>query len=367
MILVFATTNLYANTIDESLKSVMRIYHVPVVGYAIINGNKIVAAKTLSIDPNIKVTKHSLFQAASISKSVSAYGALILVEKKKLKLDNAANSYLVNWKIPANKFNRDDPVTLKQLLNMTSGLSVSGFAGYSQGERLPSLINILDGTPPANNAPIRVFYTPGSHYFYSGGSFQVLQQLIVDQSHQKFNQFMFHQVLKPLHMKDSLYQYPLPSILHKKVIPGFWSDGKMLKGGWNNYAIAASGGLWSTPTDLAKFAINIVRSYQGKSSALISKSMAQRMLKRGQHTDFGLGVVINGHGRSLNFRKNGHNFGYHCQLLMFPNTGQGIVMMTNSENGMDVINYMIPVIVHNYHMPRYFPFFDELAVIPDYV
>jgi len=76
--------------------------------------------------------------------------------------------------------------------------------------------------------------------------------------------------------------------------------------------------------------------------------------------------VVSGQGNSLNFRKNGHNYGYHNELLMFPNTGQGIVMMTNSENGMEVINYMIPIIAHEYAMPRYFPFFDELMPIPIY-
>ena len=140
----------------------------------------------------------------------------------------------------------------------------------------------------------------------------------------------------------------------------------MLKGGWNNYAISASGGLWSTPSDLAQFAINIVKSYKGKRNAFISKPLAINMLTRSANTSFGLGVVINGHGRSLNFRKNGHNLGYHDQLIMFPNTGQGIVIMTDSENGMVVINYILPIIAKKYHWPCYFPVAFELVVIPKF-
>jgi len=138
----------------------------------------------------------------------------------------------------------------------------------------------------------------------------------------------------------------------------------MVKGGWNNYAIAASGGLWSTPSDLAKFSINIAKSYKGNNQGLIPQSLAMDMLTRQKNTDFGLGVVVNGQGRTLNFRKGGHNLGYHNELLMFPNTGQGIVIMTNSENGTAVINYIVPIISHAYRWPCYFPYFDELVVIP---
>jgi CubicO group peptidase (beta-lactamase class C family) len=354
-----------AASLDNSIKTAMRLYHVPVVGYAIINDNKIVAVRTISIDPKIKANKNSLFQAASISKSVSAYGFLKLANQHHIAMNTPANKLLSTWKIPVNKFNRHDPVTMQKILDMTSGLSVSGFPGYRQGLPLPTLKEILDGKPPANSKPIRVFYSPGDHYFYSGGSYQVLQQIIVDLSKQPFSEYMSKAVLLPIGMNHSYYQYPLSKQLRKQAIPGFWANGKVLHGGWNNYAIGASGGLWSTPTDLAKFALNVTDSYMGRNGGLISQKLAKKMLTRGKHSDFGLGVIVSGKGRSLNFRKNGHNYGYHNEMLMFPNTGQGIVMMSDSENGMDVLNYAIPLIAHKYHMPYYFPYFDELISIPD--
>ena len=143
--------------IDSFLIKAMKAFHVPVVGYAIINDNKIVSAKTISIDSNIHVSVNSLFQAASISKSVSAYGTLKLISQGKFKLSDPANKLLKSWKIPKKKFNRHDPISIKQILNMTSGLSVSGYPGYTQGRSLPSLIDILNGAPPANSPPIRVF------------------------------------------------------------------------------------------------------------------------------------------------------------------------------------------------------------------
>lgn len=351
-------------TLNAALIHAMQTYHVPVVGYAIIANNKIIVADTLSIDPKIKVTKNSIFQAASISKSVSAYGALKLVAQHKLDLDQSVNSQLTSWQIPTNKFNKHNPVTLRELLTMTSGLSVSGFPGHEQDQPLPTLKEILEGKPRANTAPIRVFYSPGTKYYYSGGAFQVLQQLVEDTTQQPFSTWMNKEVLQPLEMQHSIFQYPLNTTLRAQAIPGFNYAGTMIKKGWNNYAVAGAGGLWSTPTDLAKFALNITISYHA--NGFLPKTLATEMLTRQKNTDYGLGVVVNGSGRTLNFRKAGHNLGYHSQLLMFPNTGDGIVVMTNSENGEYVINYFIALVAKQNKWPCYFPFFDELISIPDY-
>jgi len=353
-----------SSDIRSELIVAMKAYHIPVVGYAIIDHYKIISFNTLSIDEKIKVSSHSLFQAASISKSVSAYGALKLVSQGKLRLDTSINNQLISWKIPVNDYNKTNPVTLRQLLNMTSGLSVSGFPGYRQGEKLPTLKEVLNGQPPSNTPPITVFYQPGSKYFYSGGAFEVLEQLIEDVTKQPFNQWMNTEILNPLSMKDSTYQYPLCENLKSLAIPGFLLDGKKIQGGWNNYSIAGAGGLWSTPTDVAKFFINVSQAYLGRNNTLITQFVAKEMLTRQKNTDYGLGFVINGKHQTLNFRKAGHNLGYHNEIIMFPNLGKGAVIMTNSENGEYIINYIIAIIAQKYHWPCYFPFFDELIMIP---
>jgi CubicO group peptidase (beta-lactamase class C family) len=362
---IFTSCFAYKNDnsdINHELIIAMKTYHVPVVGYAIIKDYKIIAAKTLSIDPALRVADNSLFQAASISKSISAYGALALVTQGKLSLDAPVNDQLITWKIPENKYNQ---VTLRQLLDMTSGLSVSGFPGHAQGEKLPTLNEVLDGKPPANTPPVRIFYKPGTEYFYSGGAFQVLEKLIEDITKQSFQRWMEKEILKPLTMNNSIFQYPLNKKLTANAVPGYLHDGTMIKGGWYNYAVASAGGAWSTPTDIAKFAISVSNAYLGKENSLISQSVATDMLTRQKNTDYGLGVVMNGNGRTLNFRKAGHNTGYHNEMIMFPNSGDGVVIMTNSEKGENIINYIIPFIAQKYHWPCYFPFFDELIVIPE--
>lgn len=350
--------------IDDQLKQAMVAFQVPVVGYAIIDNHHIVAANTMSIDPALKVTEDSLFQAASISKSVAALTALHLLAQQKYKLDMPVNDYLKRWKIPENAFTHQHPVTPRQLMNMTSGLSVSGFLGYAQHKPLPHLIELLEGKPPANNAAVRVFFQPGSRYFYSGGSTQVLQVLIEDLSRQAFSNYATQQILAPLKMQHSTYQFPLQH--RKHAVPAFDWGGKPIAQGWRNYAIPAAGGLWSTPTDLAKFIIGISQAYRGKESNIISQPIAQSMLTRGEHTSFGLGVIVNGNHHTLNFRKSGHNRGYISQVIMFPNAGKGLAIMTNAESGMELIHYIIPFIARHYQWPCFFPITDELMTIPEF-
>lgn len=353
--------------INNNLKSLMQAYHVPVVSYAIIEDNKIVAAQALSIDPKITVNSQSIFQAASISKSVNAYAALLLVSVGKLFLDTPINEQLTSWKVPTNNYDRDHPVTLRQILSMTSGLSVSGFPGYRQGALLPTPLQVLNGQAPANTPAITVFYEPGSQYFYSGGGFQVLEQMMTDVTQQpNFESLLQTLVFKRLAMTNSFSHYPLSKAESKRAVPAFDSNNQIVYGGWDNYAIGGAGGMWSTPTDLAKFLIAVSAAYKNKDSKLLPKNLAQQMLTRQNNSSFGLGVVVNGSGSNLNFRKGGHNTGYHSEVIMFPNSGQGLAIMTDSESGTEVINHILPIIAHDMNWPCYFPAIDELATIPEY-
>ena len=354
LLMTFYALPLWANNLNNTLRSLMQQHHVPVTGYAIIDHNRIVAAHTLSCNLSIPVSKKSLFQAASISKSLAATAALLLVDQSKLNVNLPANDYLLKWKIPQNQYNKQQPVLVKQLLNMTSGLSVAGFPGYAKDAPLPTPIELLKGTPPTNTPAIHVIYTPGTQYFYSGGGYQVLQQVISDITHTPMTTFMNKKILPQLGMTHSIFQYPLINKHYlSKAIPGYLSGKhpRPIEGGWHNYASTAAAGLWSTPTDLAKFAINISKSYQGE-KGLLSKSTVKKMITQEAHTPFGLGVKVKNQGNKLYFSKGGHNLGYYSFLVMFPNKGKGLVIMTNSENGLSVINQFIPVVAKQYNWPN---------------
>jgi CubicO group peptidase (beta-lactamase class C family) len=292
-----------------------------------------------------------------------------LVEAGKLDLNKPVNQQLKSWKIPGGEY--ADQITAKHCLTMTSGLCYgefkTSFPGYKQSQSLPTLQNILDGREPATNvgSPVRSSYRPGSVYSYSGAGFMVLQKLIEDATGTAFAKFLDEQVLPSMSMTQSTFECPLGKAHRNLAVPGFDKFGKINNAGWYNIPYTASGGLWSTPSDLAKFSLQIAKVYQCGGS--FPPSLLSMMLEPQENSIFGLGIVVDGKGKFLNFRKNGHNTGYRNELLMFPNTGQGIVVMTNSANGIALINEFIDFIAKQQQWPDYSTNFDELGCYPDSV
>lgn len=354
--------------IDTTANKLMQEYKVPVVSITIFDNNKIVYAKAYSIDPSIHPNIDSFFQPASIGKSLTAFGTLLLAQHEHLDLDQDINDELHSWAVPDNDYTKHEKVTMRNIMNMTSGLSVSGFGGYSPQQPLPSLIQILNGTPPANNQPVRVFYTPGSRYYYSGGGYEVLQQLVQDHAQTSFANTMQKTVLGPLHLINTYEAPSVPDNVSSRIIPAFLDAQHPISGGWRRMPETGAAGGWTTPTDLAQFAIAINQSYQGK--GLLSQALTQQMLTRSDaksgtpNGDMGLGFVVNGSGNTLNFRKQGHNTGYRNWLISFPNSGQGMVIMTDSETAMPLLQQLIKVVGEQYHWPIYYPIVDESEFVP---
>jgi CubicO group peptidase (beta-lactamase class C family) len=348
--------------IDYFLIKLMQQHNISVVGYAIIDKYKIIAGNTLSTCNNLIVNKSSLFQACSLSKPVTALGVLILQSQGKIDLDKPLNSQLTTWKIPTETFEPN----IRQCLNMTSGLCYRElnptFLPYTQDMPVPTLTDILNGQLPATNFSISLQSMPGSIYNYSGASYMVLQQLIEDVTNEPFSIFIEKNVLAPLGMIDSHFKQPLPAEHKKRAIPGFGANNQMLKNGWDNIPTLASGGLWSTPSDIANLILSISHGYLAKSS-VISKNIALELLKFQKNTTFGLGVSLDGEKMSLNFRKNGKNRGYHNEFIMFPEVGQGAVIMTNSINGMSLIKDFIEFISREFNWQSFSLNFDEQIIL----
>ena len=281
-----------------------------------------------------EVTERTLFQAASVSKAVTSVGALRLVEEGELELDGEVNSRLVRWKIPTNRFTRQRAVTLRHILTHTAGFTVSGFRGYAQDEKIPGLLQILDGRPPANNEPIRVTGEPGRAYRYSGGGFTVLQALLEDVTGKRFGPLMDHLVLRPAGMRSSRFEQPLGSRASRLAAVGHDAHGKPIEGGWHAHPELAAAGLWTTAEDLARLGLEISREVEGKSERLLSPRMAREMVRR-QKGRMGLGWGISRRGRYRTVEHDGWNLGYRSQLCIGAG-GPVVAVMTNSDRGNEV-------------------------------
>lgn len=335
----------------------MAHYHVPGVSIAVINNGQIEWAKGYGVveaGHGDAVTTDTLFQAASISKPVAAMAALALVQSGRLSLDENVNSKLASWKVPDNEFTRDQKVTLRRLLSHSAGLNVEDVGSYASGEPLPTLVQALDGLQPAHSDPVRVQTVPGGTWRYSGGGYSVVQQLLIDVMATPFPELMHALVLGKIGMTSSTFRQPLPADLEPLAATGHEVSGEPLEGRWYAFPQAAAAGLWTTPSDLARFAIEIQRSYKGQSNAVLSADMTKQMLT--PHLGgYGLGLWLGGQGAAASFSHPGQNQGYTCILFGYLETGQGAVVMTNGDGGNGLFNEILRAIAHEYAWPDYRP------------
>lgn len=329
--------------------------NVPGLSVALIHNGKVEWARGFGVKKigGAPVTPDTLFQAASISKPVFALGVLRLVDQGKLDLDTDINRYLKSWKLPENEFTRTTKVTLREILSHSAGITVHGFPGYASDEALPSVVQILDGAKPANTEAIRVDATPGTLYRYSGGGYVIAQQLLADVTGVPTPTYMHEAVLAPLGMSHSTYEQPLPTKRKSEVALAYNSAGKPVNGGFHIYPELAAAGLWTTPTDLARYAIGVQQMLTDKSKQVISASLARKMLTpvRGQH---GLGPMVGGPPEHRFFTHSGGNEGYRCILIAYEN-GDGIVVMTNADNGSMLMDEVVRTVALDYQWKEFAP------------
>jgi CubicO group peptidase (beta-lactamase class C family) len=329
----------------------MKHYKVPGVSVAVINNGKVEWAKGYGereAGTNQPVTAETLFQAASISKPVASTVALRMVQDRKLSLDEDVNNKLVSWKMPENEFTKEKKVTLRALLSHSAGTSVSGFPGYAATvTTLPTISQILDGVAPANTKPVRVEAPIGKEWSYSGGGITIMQQLVSDVSGKPFETIAKELVLRKIGMENSTFEQPLPKSLHAKAAAAHNDKGEMIAGRWHAYPEMAAAGLWTTPTDLARFAVELQQAYKGATGKVLAPETVRQMFTA-QIGGSGLGIGLNGKGEAARFSHGGSNEGYRCTFVAYKETGQGAVIMTNSDNGDPLVNEVLRSIAAEY-------------------
>jgi CubicO group peptidase (beta-lactamase class C family) len=214
-------------------------------------------------------------------------------------------------------------------------LSVSGFYGYDTNDSIPTLIQVLDGVRPANSAAIRVEIVPRSKWRYSGGGYTVMQQMIADTTGKQFPEFMRDTVLNPLGMTNSTYEQPLPQKLCGLSATGYYANGEAVKGRWHVYPEMAAAGLWTTASDLARFAIGVQRALAGDSNPVLSPSMTHQMLtvqNPSLSADDGLGVFLAGSEQTIQFQHTGRNAGFDSYMVAYAHAGNGVVILINAND-----------------------------------
>lgn len=318
-----------------TLEERMKFYHANGVSIAVIKDYKIEWAKGYGWADSLEqkpVTTKTLFQAGSNSKSLNAVGVLKLVQDGKLNLNADINTYLKSWKFPYDSLSKGKKITIANLLSHTGGISVHGFDGYKKGEKIPTIKQILDGHKPANSEAIRSIYQPSIKYEYSGGGTTISQLIIEDVTGKSYDEYMWKNVLKPMGMTNSSYTQPPPATIHDLLATGYYNDGKTVEGKYHIYPEQAAAGLWTNPTDLAKYVIETQLSLQGKSQKVLSKDMTKVRLTPYIDDKAALGVFIINKNGVKNFEHGGVDEGFVSQYIGTLEGGNGVVVMTNTYN-----------------------------------
>lgn len=318
----------------HTLADRMAQLHIPGVSIAVVHNGVIEWAEGFGVRElgGPAVNAETLFQAGSISKPVAAMAALHLVQEGKLSLDSDVNKQLTSWKIPPSAAAPNAEVTLRELLTHTAGFTVHGFPGYARGEPVPTLVQVLNGEPPANSKPIRLETVPGSRWNYSGGGYTVMQQLLIDVTKEPFPKLLHDTVLAPIGMTRSTYQQPLPADIQSNAAKPYTDAGKAVPGGAHTYPEMAAAGLWTTPSDLSKYIIENQESLQGKANHVLSQHMTEEMMTPGKGS-WGLGLEIGGSASNRYFSHGGVNEGFESLFVGYEHGGDGAAVMTNAQGG----------------------------------
>ncbi|UQB67906.1 serine hydrolase domain-containing protein [Epilithonimonas zeae] len=311
-----------------TLKERMTFYNMNAVSIAVIRDYKVEWAKAYGyadVAENRKATPQTLFQAASISKSINSLGVLKLVEQGKLGLDDDINNYLKTWKFPYDSLSKGKKISIANLLSHKAGLSVHGFGGYQKGTELPTIIQILNGQKPANSPAVQSVFEPNLKFQYSGGGTTISQLILESTTGEKYEDYMLKNVLTPLGMTRSSYNQP-PSPDKEKLLATAYNNGKEVNGKYHIYPEKAAAGLWTNPNDLAKYIIETQLSLLGKSNKILSKEMSQKRIENNY------GVFLNDFKGTKYFAHSGGNEGFVCYYIGSVEDGNGLVVMTNGNN-----------------------------------
>jgi CubicO group peptidase (beta-lactamase class C family) len=148
-----------------------------------------------------------------------------------------------------------------------------------------------------------------------------------------FEQIAREWVLGPLAMTNSTYEQPLPAERANQAARAHNPRGARMGDPWHVYPEHAAAGLWTTPTDLAKFAIEVQKSLIAQSNRVFSQTMMQEMVTPVGVGPFAVGFQIEKQGEGWYFMHGGSNWGFQCDLIAHRIKGYGVVIMTNSDNG----------------------------------
>lgn len=314
-------------------------FEVPGVAVALVRDGQLTWSKgygQADTARSVPVTPSTVFQVGSISKPVTAWGVMRLVQQGKLDLDAPVERYLTRWHLPPSPFHADG-VTIRRLLSHSAGLNAQDYSPIAT-RPLPSLEQSLSGESGGADArsgsdDVRITMAPGRQHSYSNGGYTLLQLAIEEVTGEPFARYMQREILDPLGMTHS--SFTSRTNQRSRTATGYDGDGQAVR--HSALTEQAAGGLRTTVEDLAVFVAAGMTGPHGEPAgrsvltpAGIAALFARHRLPDGSTTSLGYevqtlpdGTRAAGHG--------GKNTGWRGEFLTLPDRREGIVVLTNSD------------------------------------
>jgi CubicO group peptidase (beta-lactamase class C family) len=325
-----------------TLAQVMDSFNVPGVSVAVIKDFEIHWAKgygMADVRTGRAVDTSTRFQAASISKPLTAMAALRLAQEGRLSLDDDVNRLLESWKVPSSEHTRVIPVTPRSLFSHTSGADDGfGFPGYDPAVARPTTVQIVTGEAPSNRGPVLFARAPYQAYKYSGGGVTIMQLALTEVVDRPFADLMQSLVLGPLRMTNSSYQQPMAPADEPKAAHMHDGMGAAMSAPWHVYPEQAAAGLWTTASDLARFVIEVQKAVRGPNGAVLDQARAREMVTPVGVGPYAVGLSVAKRGEGWYFNHTGSNRGFRALIVGHVRNGYGLVVMTNGDRGGSVYN-----------------------------
>lgn len=309
-----------------------------------------------------KVNLDTRFQAASISKSINSLGILKLIQQGRIDTSADINQYLKRWKFPYDSLSKGKKITILDLLSHTASLTVHGFRGYNRKDIIPDLVRVLDGLRPANSAPVRSFGEPRKRFQYSGGGTTISQLMLEDITGKKYAVWMEKNILKPLGMKNSSFRQPPADT--SNLATGYYGNAVPVNGKFHVYPEQAAAGLWTTPSDLARYIIDCQLTLSAGKGKIVTKELMENRMTPRIDTNVALGVFLVQKGKTKWFNHNGGNEAFLCTSWGSLEGGKGAVIMINGED-FTVINELLNSVALAFNWEGFYtPEFRKTVMVP---
>ena len=348
-----------------NLQDRMSYYKVPGISITIISNYQIERTLNYGVmaaEIQNPVSDETLFNVGSLSKGVASLAVLSLVENGRVDVNEDINIQLVSWKIPENEYTKQNKVTPLLLMNHSGGAMFYPGIGYL-GDNFPTNLQVLKGEKPSQYKPVVIDRIPGTEYLYSNAGYAILQQLIVDVSGKSYPEYVKEKIFEPLNMQYSTLFQPLSEELIISSAAGHMNNGLPFSGKRYYIQPAAAGGLWTNSSNYAKYVIELQKSYAGRSDKIISSALAKEMLSPHVSKQYGLGVFMREINGEINyFGHMGDNKGFFAGYVAHLTDGYGVVVLTNSQNGAQLIREITSGIARLYDWKKYLP--EENKLVP---